>query len=122
MKKPERINPIIKPVIEAFQTTYYQTLNFAKNAGQMAMNGLLVMGDAGVGKSHWVKQALRDAGVTGNVEYIKGGTITAAALYVKMFLNRMCHRILILDDVDIIGHPDRNKIIQQGVTLFKASW
>lgn len=23
----------------------------------------------------------------------------------------MCHRILVLDDVDIIGHPDRNKII-----------
>ena len=96
MKKPERINPIIKPVIEAFQTTYYQTLNFAKNAGQMAMNGLLVMGDAGVGKSHWVKQALRDAGVTGNVEYIKGGTLTIVPKFqqsrVKAFFRYISYR------------------------------
>jgi hypothetical protein len=106
----KRINPIIKPVVEAFQTTYYQTSNFAKNPGS-AINGLLVMGDAGTGKSHWVKQALRDAGVQQNVEYIKGGTITAAALYVKLYLNRFSHRILVLDDVDIINHPEKSKIV-----------
>jgi hypothetical protein len=106
----KKINPIIKPVVEAFQTTYYQTLNFAKNPGS-AINGLLVMGDAGTGKSHWVKKALRDAGVQQNVEYIKGGTITAAALYVKLYLNRYSHRIIVLDDVDIINHPEKTKIV-----------
>jgi len=106
----KKINPIIKPVIEAFQTTYYQTLNFAKNPGS-AINGLLAMGDAGMGKSHWIKKALRDAGVTQNTEYIKGGTITAASLYVKLYLNRFPHRILVLDDVDIISHPEKTKIV-----------
>lgn len=110
MTKTKRINPVIKPVLEAFQTAYYQTLNFA-NHPNSAINGLLVMGDAGTGKSHWVKQALRDAGVQQNVEYIKGGTITAASLYVKLYLNRFPHRILVLDDVDIINHSEKSKIV-----------
>jgi hypothetical protein len=106
----KKINPIIKPVVEAFQTTYYQTLNFANNPGS-AINGMLVMGDAGTGKSHWVKKALRDAKVQQNVEMLKGGTITAASLYVKLYLNRDPHRIVVLDDVDIINHSEKNKIV-----------
>lgn len=109
--KKQKLNPIIKPVVESFQTAYYQTHNFATNRGSMAMNGLLVMGDAGTGKSHWVKQALRDAGVQKDVEMLKGGTITAASLYVKLYLNRHAGRIIVLDDVDIIGHPEKNKIV-----------
>lgn len=108
--KKTRINPVIKPVIERFQRVYWQTTTFANNPGS-AINGLLVLGDAGVGKSHFVKQALRDAGQQKNVEYIKGGTITAASLYVKLYLNRAPHRILVFDDVDIIGHSERNKIV-----------
>ena len=107
----QKLNPIIKPVVESFQTAYYQTHNFATHRGSMAMNGLLVMGDAGTGKSHWVKQALRDAGVQKEVEYLKGGTITAASLYVKMYLNKDAGRILILDDVDIINHSEKSKIV-----------
>jgi hypothetical protein len=106
----KKINPIIKPVLEAFQTTYYQTYNFATQT-TMAMNGLLVMGDAGTGKSHWVKKALRDANVQSKVTYIKGGTITAAGLYVKLYLNRLNENIIVLDDVDIINHPEKQKII-----------
>lgn len=105
-----KINPVIKPVIETFQTVYYQTLMFAQNP-QSAINGLLVQGDAGTGKSHFVKSALRDAKVQKNVEYIKGGTVTAASLYVKLYLNRDNKRIIVLDDVDIIGHSERTKII-----------
>jgi hypothetical protein len=105
-----RINPVIKPVIETFQTVYYQTLMFAQNP-ESAINGLLVMGDAGTGKSHWIKKALRDAGVVRNTEYIKGGTITAASAYVKFYLNKNSDRIMVFDDTDIIGHPEKNKII-----------
>ena len=105
-----KLNPIIKPVVESFQTAYYQTLQFAKNPDS-AINGLLLMGDAGMGKSHWVKEGLRHAGVQQNVEYIKGGTITAASLYVKLYLNRDSHRILVLDDVDIIAHSEKAKIV-----------
>lgn len=105
-----RINPVIKPVVETLQRTYFQTKQFAKSPDS-AINGLLVMGDAGVGKSHFVKQALRDANVQSNVEYIKGGTITAAALYVKLFLNKDPNRIIVLDDVDIVAHAEKSKIV-----------
>ena len=103
-------NPVIKPVIETFKAVYGRTTVFA-NSPHAAINGLLVMGDAGTGKTHWVRQALRDAGVQGNVEMMKGGTITAASLYVKMYLNNSAHRIMVFDDVDLLGHPERNKII-----------
>jgi len=106
----KKINPVIKPVIETFQTVYYQTTNFANNPDS-AINGLLVMGDAGTGKSHYVDKALIDNGVKPNVETMKGGTITAASVYVKLYLNRAKHRIMVFDDVDLLGHPERNKII-----------
>lgn len=105
-----KIDPIAKKVVDTFEGVYASVLNFAKNP-QSAINGLLVYGDAGIGKTFWVKKALRDAGVAGNVEYIKGGTITAASLYVKLALNAANHRIIVLDDVDIVHHSERNKII-----------
>lgn len=107
MRKPD---PIARKVIETLEGVYHQTINFANNP-ESAMNGLLVYGDAGVGKSFWVKKALADAGAQSRVEYIKGGTITAAALYVKLALNASAHRIIVLDDVDIVHHNERNKII-----------
>lgn len=107
MKRPD---PIAKKVIETFEGVYNQTINFASNP-ESAINGLLVYGDAGVGKSFWVKKALADAGASSRTEYIKGGTITAAALYVKLALNAGSHRIIVLDDVDIVHHTEKNKII-----------
>lgn len=105
-----RINPIAREVQETFDGVYAQTKSFATNKTS-AVNGLLVSGDAGTGKTYTVKKALVDLGVHGNVEYIKGGKITAASLYVKLWLNRGSHRIVVLDDVDIIHHSEKNKII-----------
>lgn len=105
-----RINPIAREVKETFDGVYAMVTNFATNPNS-AINGLIVSGDAGIGKTHTVKSALRDAGVQQNVEYIKGGKITAASLYVKLFLNRGKHRIVVLDDCDIIHHGDKNQII-----------
>ena len=106
----KKIDPIAKKVIETFQTVYTQTVNFANNP-ESAINGLLVYGDAGVGKSFWIKKALKDTGANTRTEYIKGGTITAASLYVKLALNAASHRIIVLDDVDIVHHPEKNKVI-----------
>ena len=103
-------DPIAKKVIETFESVYNQTLTFANNP-QSAINGLMVYGDAGVGKSFWVKKALADSGASSRTEYIKGGTITAASLYVKLALNAGSHRIIVLDDVDIVHHSEKNKII-----------
>ena len=106
----KKIDPIAKKVIETFEGVYNQTVNFASNP-ESAINGLLVYGDAGVGKSFWIKKALADTGASRNTEYIKGGTITAASLYVKLALNAQSHRIIVLDDVDIVHHSEKNKII-----------
>lgn len=105
-----RINPIAKEVQDTFDGIYEQTKSFVQNPNS-AIHGLIVSGDAGTGKTHTVKRALKDTGHQKNVEYIKGGKITAASLYVKLYLNRGKHRIVILDDCDIIHHGEKRQII-----------
>ncbi|CAB4166120.1 AAA domain containing protein [uncultured Caudovirales phage] len=105
-----RINPIAQEVQDTFDGIYAQTVSFVQNPNS-AINGMIVSGDAGTGKTHTVKRALRDTGHAANVEYIKGGKITAASLYVKLFLNRAQHRIIVLDDCDIIHHAEKKQII-----------
>jgi hypothetical protein len=105
-----RINPIAREVQDTFDGVYAQVKSFATNKSS-AINGLLVSGDAGTGKTYTVKKALADLGVTQQVEYIKGGKITAASLYVKLYLNKDSHRVIVLDDVDIIHHAEKTKII-----------
>jgi hypothetical protein len=105
-----RINPIASEVQDTFDAIYAQVASFVQNPNS-AINGMIVSGDAGVGKTYTVKKALRDTGHQANVEYIKGGKITAAALYVKLYLNRAAHRIVVLDDCDIIHHHEKNQIV-----------
>lgn len=105
-----RINPIAKEVQDTFDGIYAQTTSFVQNPNS-AINGMIVSGDAGTGKTHTIKKALKDTGHTRNVEYIKGGKITAASLYVKLYLNRAKHRIVVLDDCDIIHHAEKKQII-----------
>jgi hypothetical protein len=105
-----RINPIAREVQDTFDGIYAQTTSFVQNPNS-AINGMIVSGDAGTGKTFTVKKALRDTGHQANVEYIKGGKITAAALYVKLYLNRAAHRIVVLDDCDLIHHQERYQII-----------
>jgi hypothetical protein len=110
MAKANRINPIAKEVQDTFDGIYAQTTSFVQNPNS-AINGLIVSGDAGVGKTYTIKKALRATGHQANVEYIKGGKITAAALYVKLWLNRAAHRIVVLDDCDLIHHHEKNQIV-----------
>jgi hypothetical protein len=105
-----RINPIAKEVKDTFDGIYAQTVSFVQNPNS-AINGIIVSGDAGTGKTYTVKKALRDTGHQANVEFIKGGKITGASLYVKLYLNRAKHRIVVLDDCDIIHHQEKNSII-----------
>jgi hypothetical protein len=105
-----RINPIAKEVQETFDGIYAQTTSFVQNPNS-AINGLIVSGDAGTGKTYTVKKALIDTKHQKNVEYIKGGKITAASLYVKLYLNRAKHRIIVLDDCDIIHHQEKRQIV-----------
>lgn len=105
-----RINPIAKEVQDTFDGIYAQIVSFVQNPNS-AINGIIVSGDAGTGKTYTVKKALKDTGHQKSVEYIKGGKITAASLYVKLYLNRAKHRIVVLDDCDIIHHSEKNQIV-----------
>jgi len=105
-----KMNPIAKEVADTFEGIYAQATSFVQNPNS-AINGMIVSGDAGTGKTYWIKKALIDTGHQSNVEYIKGGKITAASLYVKLYLNRAKHRIIVLDDCDIIHHGEKRQII-----------
>jgi hypothetical protein len=109
-KSVVRINPIAKEVQDTFDGIYAQTTSFVQHPNS-AINGMIVSGDAGVGKTHTVKKALVNTGHQKNVEYIKGSKITAASLYVKLYLNRGRHRIIVLDDCDLIHHQEKNLIV-----------
>ena len=104
------INPIAREVADTFAGIYYQTVSFIKNPNS-AIHGMIVSGDAGTGKTYTVKKAMRDTNNQNNVEDIKGGKITAASLYVKLYLNSASHRIIVLDDCDIIHHSEKNQIV-----------
>jgi hypothetical protein len=105
-----RINAIAKEVQDTFDGIYAQVTSFVQNPNS-AINGMIVSGDAGTGKTHTVKQALRNTGHQKNTEYIKGTKLTAASLYVKLYLNRLPHRICVFDDCDLIHHSEKNVII-----------
>lgn len=107
---PTVINPIAREVQDTFEGIYAQTVSFVQNPNS-AINGMIVSGDAGTGKTYTVKKALKDTGHQANVEYIKGGKITAASLYVKLALNAAKHRIVVLDDCDIIHHSEKKQIV-----------
>lgn len=94
-------NPIVQDVIDRYQAIERHTQSFIKHTDS-AMRGLLISGDAGFGKTHYTRLGLSEANAS-NVDYIKGSSITAAALYVKLFFNRNEGSVLVLDDVDLIN-------------------
>lgn len=111
----KKINPVVKRVIDNFDMVYTMTQSFVINSdpnskmGESALKGLCIPGDAGLGKTHAVKKALIDLDATDRVEYISGGSITAAALFVKLYLNKDRGRIVVLDDVDIVHRSGKDK-------------
>lgn len=94
-------NPVVNGVLEKFDTVYKMSKIFASENGS-ATNGLLISGDAGTGKTHWVRKGLFESTDESNIEYVKGSSITAPPIYCKLFLNRHPGNVLVLDDVDII--------------------
>lgn len=97
----DKTNPIIDDVVSRYKTIKNYTKIFTGN-NTTAIRGLLISGDAGFGKTHYTKLGLMDAEQE-NIDYIKGSSISAAALFVKLYQSRLTGQVLILDDVDIIG-------------------
>jgi hypothetical protein len=107
-KMVTKFNPVVNEVIDRFDTVHTMTKSFV-SPKYSALKGLLVSGDAGTGKTYWVKKAFKDAKAEKRVEYIKGASISAPALYVKLYLNRGKGRVVVLDDCDIIHKSPAEK-------------
>lgn len=105
-------NPIVQDVIDKYDTVYIMTKSFVENR-HSALKGLIISGDAGTGKTHWVKKAFIDTKTTEDVKYIKGASISAAALYVMLYVYRGAGKVVVLDDVDITSKnpSERNAIL-----------
>ena len=111
MKK--KVNPIVQRVIDTFNNVTLLTESFL-NSNDSIIRGIAIPGDAGLGKTKAIKDACKRANKLDEVDYIKGGSITAGALFVKLFLNRNEGDIVILDDVNISDVPStqRNEIME----------
>jgi hypothetical protein len=111
MKKSN--NPIVNKVIDKFESVYIMTKSFVENR-YSAIKAILVSGDAGTGKTHWVKKAIEDMGLLPeDVYYVKGASISATALFVILYKFRELGKMVVLDDCDIIHKStgERNAIL-----------
>ena len=94
-------NPIVNDVRKRFNTVYEISKIFV--TGDSAQKGIIISGDAGTGKSHYVQQAFIDTNTTQRVDYNKSRSFTAAAFYVKLFLNRNAGDVIVFDDCNLAG-------------------
>jgi hypothetical protein len=92
-------NPIVKRVKAKFESIQHIAEVFV--TGQSAQRGLLVSGDAGVGKSHYIKLAFVSTNSTSRVDYQKSKTFTPPALYAKLWENRMPGDVVVFDDCSL---------------------
>jgi len=94
-------NPIVQDVCNRFNTVYDISKIFV--TGNSAQKGLIISGDAGTGKSHFVQKAFIDTDTVDDVDYNKSESFTAAAFYVQLYLNRNAGDVIVFDDCNIGG-------------------
>jgi hypothetical protein len=104
----KNINPVVKEVVDKFNTVHEMTKLFVSNK-YSALKGLLISGDAGTGKTHWVQKAFIDMDKTEDVYYVKAASISAAALYCIFYQYRYKNKVVVLDDCDIIHKTGKDK-------------
>ena len=88
-------NLIVQEVIERFDTVYKFTKVFV--TGNSAQKFIIISGDAGTGKSHFVQKAFADT-ETHRIDYHKSKSFSAAAFYVTLYLNREPGNVVVFDD------------------------
>ena len=94
-------NPIVEDVCKRFDTVYKISKIFL--TGDSAQKGLIISGDAGTGKSHYVQKAFIDTDTVDRIDYNKSESFTAAAFYVQLYLNRKPGDVIVFDDCNIGG-------------------
>jgi hypothetical protein len=111
-------NPILEDVKNRYETIHKMVSIFVKNP-DAAMRGVLISGDAGFGKTHYTKIGLQEVKDVDDIDYVKGSSITAAAMYCKLYQSKDTGQVLVLDDVDIVhkSTSERSAILD----MFKAA-
>ena len=71
-------NPIVQDVCNRFNTVYDISKIFV--TGDSAQKGLIISGDAGTGKSHFVQKAFIDTDTVDDVDYNKSESFTVAVI------------------------------------------
>lgn len=94
-------NPIVQDVVKRFKTVHEISKIFV--TGNSAQKGLVISGDAGTGKSHYVIDAFVETDTTDRVDYNKSRSFTAAAFYVKLWENRKPGDVVVFDDCNLAG-------------------
>jgi hypothetical protein len=106
MKKSKVKNPIVRRVNDRFETIQKVAEVFV--TGNSAQKGLLVSGDAGTGKSWWIKQAFVKTDTTTRVDYCKSRSFTAPAFYAKLWENRNPGDVVVFDDCSLSSMGGEN--------------
>ena len=98
---------------DQMDTIYDRTKSFSKNLD--SSKGIAVLGPPGVGKTMQVENALNDS--KASWEPMKGATMSAIGFYYTLWFNRAKHRIICLDDFDLVYNPQATTIL----TMLKAA-
>jgi hypothetical protein len=102
MTNLKHFNPIVSDVIQQFETVELMARIFTNTESPSAVRGLLISGDAGMGKTYFTMKGLYESVDEDRIHYIKGSSITATAFYAKLYFASAQGSVLVLDDVDII--------------------
>jgi hypothetical protein len=91
---------------ETLQDIYDITGRIAANAP--GMNSLFISGKAGTGKTYNVEKALKDEGLTAEVDYtIISGAVSAIQMYKKFF--QYNDKIVVFDDCDAVFRDENGR-------------
>jgi|MDTC01.2.fsa_nt_gb hypothetical protein len=111
LKKQEQ--NAVKYCNDQMDTIYDRVVNFTKNLD--SSKGLAVLGPPGVGKTIQVTNALNDS--KASWEDKKSATISPIGFYCLLYYNRQKHRVICLDDFDLVYHPNASHLL----TMLKAA-
>ena len=92
-------NPIVKRVKDRFTTI--QKIAEVFVTSDSPQRGLLISGDAGTGKSHYIRQAFINTNTTSRVDYRKSVSFTAPMFYAALWENKNKGDVIVFDDCSL---------------------
>lgn len=96
-----KTNPIVSKVVDTYQTVQEMTEMFVMNKDSIS-RGLLISGNAGMGKTHYVQAAFEATGQKNRVQYVKASSLSSAAMFCILHASSKPGKIVVFDDTDLI--------------------